>query len=233
MLNSPSVIYTTQKVNSNTFSLKSTDGTEDYTVEVQEATCSSQKPCIPQCSQPECGYVCRHHIRCSCLDYKHGHLCKHVHKVSMLRTKEKEDVEKEDKFSFQNNEQGDFFSSPCPKKQRLAGKLYIHNVESVTCMCLFIWLLELCAQKKSIVQYLEEIREAIQPVEESGVLEHVQSLLMQANTALKVASKTEAAYSKPFTKVEPFAPAQKNETQLRFKQTTGNAGRKRKHKELW
>ena len=100
-------------------------------------------------------------------------------------------------------------------------------------MCLYIWLLELCAQKKSIVQYLEEIWEAIQPVEESGVLEHVQSLLMQANTALKVASTTEAAYSKPFTKVEAFAPAQKNETQLRFKQTTGNVGRKRKHKELW
>ena len=44
--------------------------------------CLEKPKCIPQCSQPECGYLCRHMIKCTCMDYTHGHLCKHTHKVA-------------------------------------------------------------------------------------------------------------------------------------------------------
>ena len=34
--------------------------------------------CIPQCTEPECGYMCRHCVQCTCYDYIQGHLCKHI-----------------------------------------------------------------------------------------------------------------------------------------------------------
>lgn len=46
--------------------------------------CSERPNCVPQCSQAECEYLCRHMLKCTCMDYNQGHLCKHVHKVSLI-----------------------------------------------------------------------------------------------------------------------------------------------------
>ena len=56
---------------------------------------------------------------------------------------------------------------------------------------------------------------------------------MQATAALEVVINNEEEKEKnnsQFVKQETFAPAQKNERQLRFKQTSGSAGRKKKLK---
>ena len=39
--------------------------------------------CIPHCQEQTCVYLCRHMLKCTCVDYVQGHLCKHVHKVYM------------------------------------------------------------------------------------------------------------------------------------------------------
>lgn len=59
------------------------------------------------------------------------------------------------------------------------------------------------------------------------MLDRILSLLMQADTSCRVLdSETNI---KDFEKKDTFAPAQKNETQLRFKKTCGNPGRKKKN----
>lgn len=55
-----------------------------YTVLILSANCPQEPDCIPQCCELQCGYLCRHMVQCTCLDYVHGHLCKHAHKVISL-----------------------------------------------------------------------------------------------------------------------------------------------------
>lgn len=55
-----------------------------HTVTVMASQCPQRKECIPQCIQKNCLYLCRHMLRCTCYDYSHGHLCKHVHKVQSM-----------------------------------------------------------------------------------------------------------------------------------------------------
>lgn len=55
-----------------------------YSVKILRSECSERPHCIPQCIQRECSYLCRHMITCTCYDYQHGHLCKHVHKVHQV-----------------------------------------------------------------------------------------------------------------------------------------------------
>ena len=37
--------------------------------------------CNIKCTNPECGFVCRHMYSCECYDYANGHICKHIHAV--------------------------------------------------------------------------------------------------------------------------------------------------------
>ena len=57
-----------------------------YTVHVLARNCLQQPQCIPHCDEPECGYLCRHMVQCTCIDYVQGHLCKHAHKVNNIPT---------------------------------------------------------------------------------------------------------------------------------------------------
>lgn len=52
-----------------------------YTVHIRSRNCLQEPNCVPQCTEAECGYLCRHMVECTCVDYVHGHLCKHAHKV--------------------------------------------------------------------------------------------------------------------------------------------------------
>ena len=55
-----------------------------YTVRIVSKNCLQQPDCIPQCSEVQCKYLCRHMVQCTCFDYVHGHLCKHAHKVNLF-----------------------------------------------------------------------------------------------------------------------------------------------------
>lgn len=59
------------------------------------------------------------------------------------------------------------------------------------------------------------------------MLDHVLALLMQADASCKVLD--DRSNIKEFERQDIFASAQKNETQLRFKKTCENPGRKKKH----
>ena len=86
------------------------------------------------------------------------------------------------------------------------------------------------AQRKSIEDYLHQVQQGIESVQEPNILRRVLSLVMQATSALKAVSNPDDVHS--FIVKERFAPAQKNETQLQFKRTSGNAGRKKENKTL-
>lgn len=71
---------------SSEYQLQSSSGTsETYIVTLVAGECKLRPSCVPQCTMPECQYLCRHTYKCTCYDYQHGHLCKHVHKVHAFR----------------------------------------------------------------------------------------------------------------------------------------------------
>lgn len=77
-------IYT-QIISNTHYQINSRTGQEIYDVHITAQECSLKPKCIPQCTQSNCEYLCRHLITCTCTDYVHGHLCKHSHKVRMLK----------------------------------------------------------------------------------------------------------------------------------------------------
>ena len=62
------------------YKVASSTESKSYTVTISPNRCT-QRQCIPQCNESECGYLCRHTAQCTCADYIHGHLCKHTYKV--------------------------------------------------------------------------------------------------------------------------------------------------------
>lgn len=63
------------------FLVHSSDHERQYTVKLVLMDCQGKPNCLPQCTQKECVYLCRHMVSCNCYDYQHGHLCKHTHRV--------------------------------------------------------------------------------------------------------------------------------------------------------
>ena len=78
--------------NINHFEIVSSDYKTSYSVNILLSECPNQPNCMPQCTEDDCLYLCRHMIACTCYDYQHGHLCKHVHKVKSLQVKH-QDIE--------------------------------------------------------------------------------------------------------------------------------------------
>jgi len=68
-------------IRDNIFKVKSTAGKDEYTVHVFAERCSSEHKCVPHCVAPECHDMCRCIMECSYIDYKSGHICKHIYKV--------------------------------------------------------------------------------------------------------------------------------------------------------
>ena len=66
------------------YTVKSVSSDYQYTVHMLASQCSYGNECIPHCTQGKCSYLCRHMISCTCYDFSHGHLCKHVHKVQSV-----------------------------------------------------------------------------------------------------------------------------------------------------
>ena len=67
-------------ISENSYTLQSSNTV--YQLTISSENCTDKPHCIPQCNDLECRYLCRHMVKCSCLDYLHGHLCKHTHKVN-------------------------------------------------------------------------------------------------------------------------------------------------------
>jgi len=67
-------------------------------------------------------------------------------------------------------------------------------------------------------------------MEDTNALDRMLSLLMQAASSSKISTTDETG--QVFTIKDKFAPAQKNETQLRFKKTCADPGRKAKARSM-
>ena len=78
-------IYTLKEDKINHYEIISSDAKTQYSVTILLSDCPNQPNCMPQCTEDECSYLCRHMITCTCYDYQHGHLCKHTHKVKNLQ----------------------------------------------------------------------------------------------------------------------------------------------------
>ena len=102
------------------YTVPSSEDSNLYILHLQETTCGLLKPCYPHCAQKECGYICRHRITCSCLDYKHGHLCKHCHAVSMQLEITTPSSQPHEHTTTQQDDDMAFYT-PLPKRQRLSG----------------------------------------------------------------------------------------------------------------
>ena len=79
------MFYTLKGDKINHYEIVSSDAKTQYSVNILLSVCPNQPNCMPQCTEDDCLYLCRHMITCTCYDYQHGHLCKHTHKVKNLQ----------------------------------------------------------------------------------------------------------------------------------------------------
>ena len=84
-------------------------------------------------------------------------------------------------------------------------------------------------KRKAIEDFATEIVRAAEEIDDDNTLDRVLTQLSQTHAAMTAATTTKPATTciKNFEKKEHFFPAQKNETQLRFKQTIAKPGRKK------
>lgn len=76
-------------------------------------------------------------------------------------------------------------------------------------------------KRNTITAYLDEIQKSIHTVMDADALDHIVAKLFPVVTSLRaqtlpVTQEQNAIVPTPFIKTEAFAPAEKNETQLRF-----------------
>ena len=75
---------------------------------------------------------------------------------------------------------------------------------------------------------MDDIRAGIDGVNDPNGLDRVVSLLVQASASIKAVVVPMNTKIQHFEKKDYFHPTQKNETQLKFKKTTLNPGRRKK-----
>ena len=86
-----------------------------------------------------------------------------------------------------------------------------------------------CRKEKAIQLYLDRIKNVVEEMHDQHMLDHILAFLMQVDASCKVLENRRANI-KEFEKQNIFAPAQRNKTQLWFKKTYENPGRKKRHK---
>ena len=85
---------------------------------------------------------------------------------------------------------------------------------------------DITGRKRAIKHYIDEISSAVGSIDDVNTLDRILSLLMQATSSVKVLSSEDNTME--FEIKDHFAPTQKNETQLQFKKTCADPGRKSK-----
>ena len=90
----------------------------------------------------------------------------------------------------------------------------IHNI----CICLYDIHIHagMKAKKDTIKEYLLEINTVLESVDDHGILDHTLASIMPIMTTLRSSVQQKQLAVKNFEITTRFAPAQKNETQLRF-----------------
>ena len=84
-------------------------------------------------------------------------------------------------------------------------------------------------KRKTIKGYLDELKTMVETVKDDGVLDHMSAKLLPI--VMSVRANSETVLDEPtedFDVIDRFAPAQKNETQLRFHKVE-SAGRRKTH----
>ena len=92
------------------------------------------------------------------------------------------------------------------------------------CICRYI-----ATKKKAVLSVLEDIKKGVDDLNDSNGLDRVLALLNQAFSSIKAEITPKDTDNLHFEKKDHFYPTQKNETQLKFKKTTTNPGRKRQN----
>ena len=75
-----------QAITDTQYEVQSSEMDRVYKVHVLSEYCEQKPNCIPHCQEQTCVYLCRHMLKCTCVDYVQGHLCKHVHKVHTIHS---------------------------------------------------------------------------------------------------------------------------------------------------
>ena len=173
-------------------------------------------------------------VNCTCYDYQHGHLCKHAHKVYSREKQEQNGTDEDNPLEIGDADTPDAIPdeedqvtilkthvAPSKAIQDKAGIVMNRtSCHAYSKMDFYILLLALKGKRNSIKGYLKEIEEAVEEIEDGGVLDHVLSKIFATATSVQAYCKpqTENPAQEPacFHVTDKFAPAQKNETQLRF-----------------
>ena len=97
------------------------------------------------------------------------------------------------------------------------------------------FFLNVCLQEKCdlICEEVGRVTSLLEAVSDVHILEHALTIMKQLTVTLKTnthqeSSSNEQIQPPPFNVLTHFAPAEKNEKQLKFKKTTKSAGRKQK-----
>ncbi|XP_065897260.1 uncharacterized protein [Dysidea avara] len=203
-----------QMVSEDIFKVVSTSGEKEYTIHVYAEQCALGSKCVPHCIAPECSHLCRCIMECSCIDYKCGHICKHTHKVrALVVNTQVEDLKPINHQSIIEDEPTEttetstvYMCTPSQDKRKSS---------------------DINGRKEAVRKMLEAISESCDQTCDSNVLERVLCLLTQASAALKAVTQSLPENELcNFEVKEKFAPAQKNEIQLRLWKTSKDPGRK-------
>ena len=161
---------------------------------------------------------------CSCVDYQEGHLCKHCHKVKATTSGEDQ------------SSSPDILSEPLLFNQPSGSSKHLSKTYNNHChQCLLNPSDSLISAKHLAVESeTNRVLTLSREVNDPHLLDHALATLsmlassLQAHVTDKTRNSEAEIESNSFKVVDKFAPAEKNETQPRFKKTTDTAGRKQK-----
>ena len=85
-------------------------------------------------------------------------------------------------------------------------------------------------KRMAICGQVDEMKSYLEAVDDTQTLDHTLQTLKQLTTTLQTNSRTPEYEGQlvPFVPIVHFSPAEKSETQPKFKKTTNSAGRKQK-----
>ena len=94
-------------------------------------------------------------------------------------------------------------------------------------MSLLLGIPALHGRRSTIQTYLQEIQESVKEIADGGILDHLIAKLLPVVTTLRTHLDSSPAQQgqipENFDVTDKFAPAQKNETQLRFEKVKSKA----------
>jgi hypothetical protein len=192
-------------IDQHSYAVMSADGTSSSTVVIHSHNCNSaNKPCALHCTALECHCLCRCMMECSCIDFKHGHICKHMHKVRLLTLPD---------------------ADPGNDNDAINKGFIPSDLRTTKCKAA-----DITGRKNEIKKHVQSISSSVEETNDQDVLDHVLSLLTQTSASLNAVSPHSSAQDEnqmqPFEVKEKFSPTQTHERQLKLWKTCKSPGRK-------